>query len=66
MLDIVDSINESILANNHALVSFYVVSMFQNIDNKFSLKSVKDVLLFYRLMARHSGLTCFVTMLTLP
>ena len=66
MLDIVDSINESILANNHALVSFYVVNMFQDIDNKFSLKSVKDVLLFYRLMVRHRGLTCFVPMLTLP
>ena len=45
MLDIIDSINESVLANNHVLVSFEVVNMFPNIDDKSGLKIVKSVLL---------------------
>ena len=45
MFDIIDSINESVLTDNHVLVSFDVVNMFPNIDNKSGLKSVKDVLL---------------------
>ena len=45
MSDIVDSISESVLADNHVLVSFDVVNMFPNIDNKLGLKSVKNVLL---------------------
>ena len=42
MLDITD---ESVLADNHVLVSFDMVNMFPNIDNKSDLKSIKDVLL---------------------
>lgn len=45
MLYIIDTINKSVLAHNHVLVSFDVVSMFPVIDNKWSLKTVKDVLL---------------------
>ena len=45
MLNIIDSINGSVLADKHVLVSFDVVNMFPNIDNKSGLKSVKDVLL---------------------
>ena len=45
MLNIIHSINKSILANNYVLVSFHVVNMFQNIDNKSDLKSIKDALL---------------------
>ena len=37
MLNIIDSINESILANNYVLVSFDVVNMFPDIDNKSDL-----------------------------
>ena len=44
MLDIINSINESILSENHVLGSFNVVNMFSNIDNKSSLESVKDTL----------------------
>ena len=44
MSDIIDSINEPILNDNHFLVSFDGISMFPNIDNKSSLKSVKDAL----------------------
>ena len=43
MLDIIGSINEPVLANNHVLVSFDVVIMFPNIDNKSGLKIVKGV-----------------------
>ena len=42
MLDIIDKINESDLADKHVLVSFDVVHMFPNINNKPNLKSVKD------------------------
>ena len=45
MLDIINSINEFILAHNHIIVSFDVFNMFANIDNKSGLKSVKDVFL---------------------
>ena len=45
MLDIINSINEFILAHNHIIVSFVVFNMFANIDNKSGLKSVKDVFL---------------------
>ena len=45
VLDIIDSINESLLADSHVLVSFDMVSIFPNIDNKSDLKSIKDVLL---------------------
>ena len=45
MLDIIDSTIESVLTDNHVLVSFDVVNMFPNIDNKSGLKNVKDVLL---------------------
>ena len=34
MLDITDSISETILADKHVLVSFDVVDMFPNTDNK--------------------------------
>ena len=44
ILDIIDSINESVLSDNHVLGSFNVVNMFSNIDNKSSLESVMDVL----------------------
>ena len=42
MLDIIDKINESVLADKHVLVSFDVVNMFPNTDNKPNLESVKD------------------------
>ena len=42
MLDIIDKINESVLADKHVLVCFDVAHMFPNIDNKPNLKSVKD------------------------
>ena len=45
MLDIIDSINESVLADNYVLVNFDVVNMLPNIDNKSGLKNDKDVLL---------------------
>ena len=50
MLHIIDNISESVLADNHVLVSFHVVNIFPNIDNKSILvlkmtKSIKDVLL---------------------
>ena len=45
MLYIIDIINKSVLSHNHVLVSFDVVSMFPVIDNKWGLKTVKDVLL---------------------
>ena len=44
MLDITYSMNESVLPDKHVLVSFVVVNMFSNIDNKSGLKSIKDVL----------------------
>ena len=39
MLDIIGNIDESVLADNHVLISFDVINMFPNIDNKFGLKS---------------------------
>ena len=44
MLDIIDSINESVLADNHVLVNFKMVNMLPNVENKSGLKSVKDAL----------------------
>ena len=45
MLGIIDSINESVLTDNHVLLDFDVANMFPNIDNKSGLKSVQDALL---------------------
>ena len=58
MLDIIDSINESLLAVSHVLVSFDMVSMFPNIDSKSGLKSVKDVLLDNNFNALEICLIC--------
>ena len=44
MLNIIDSTDKSFLANKYLLVSFNVVNMFPNIDNRSDLKSVKDVI----------------------
>ena len=44
MLDIVDDINKSVLSENCVLVSFDVVNMFPNIDNKSGLLRVKETL----------------------
>ena len=41
MLEIIDNINKSMLSENCVLVSFDVVNMFPNIDNKSGLLSVK-------------------------
>ena len=44
MLEIIDNINKSVLSENCVLVSFDVVNMFPNIDNKSGLLSVKESL----------------------
>ena len=44
MLKIIDNINKSRLSENCVLVSFDVVNMFPNIDNKSGLLSVKEAL----------------------
>ena len=44
MLDIIDNINKSVLNDKCVLVSFDVVNMFPNIDNKSGLSSVKNIL----------------------
>ena len=44
MLEIIDNINKSTLSENCVLVSFDVVNMFPNIDNKSGLLSVKKAL----------------------
>ena len=43
MLDIIDNINKSVLNGKCVLVSFDVVNMFPNIDNKSGLSSVKNI-----------------------
>ena len=45
MLGIIDSINEPVLTDNQVLVSFDVIKMFPNIDNKSDLISLNDDLL---------------------
>ena len=42
MLDIIDRINESVLTDNHVLVSFAVVNMFPDIEYESGLESRKD------------------------
>ena len=44
MLEIIDDINKSVLCENCVLVSFDVVNMFPNIDNKSGSLSVKEAL----------------------
>ena len=44
MLEIIDDINKSVLYENCVLLSFDVVNMFPNIDNKSVLLSVKEEL----------------------
>ena len=44
MLEIIDDINKSMLSENCVLVSFDVVNMLPNIDNKSSVLSVKEAL----------------------
>ena len=44
MLEIIDDVNKSVLSENCVLVSFDVVNMFPNIDNKSGLLSVKEAL----------------------
>ena len=44
MLEIIDNINKSMLPKNCILVSFDVVNMFPNMDNKSGLLSVKEAL----------------------
>ena len=44
MLEIIDNINKSMLSENCVLVSFDMVNMFSNIDNKPGLLSVKEAL----------------------
>ena len=44
MLEIIDDINKSVSSENCVLVSFDVVNMFPNIDNKSGLLSVKEAL----------------------
>ena len=44
MLEIIDDINKSALPENCVLVSFDVVNMFPNIDNKSGVLSVKEAL----------------------
>ena len=41
MLEIIDNINKSMLSKNCVLVSFDMMNMFPNIDNKSVLLSVK-------------------------
>ena len=44
MLDIIDDVNKFMLSENCVLVSFDLVNMFLNIDNKYSFLSVKEAL----------------------
>ena len=44
MLDIVDDINKSVLPENYVLVSFDVLNMFPQVDNKSGLLSVNEAL----------------------
>ena len=44
MLDVIDDVNKSMVSENCVLVSFDVVNIFPNIDNKSSLLSVKEAL----------------------
>ena len=44
MLEIIDDINKPVLSENSVLVSFDVMNMFPNIDNKSGLLSVKEAL----------------------
>ena len=44
MLDVIDDISKSMLSENCVLVSFDVVNIFPDIDNKSSLLSVKEAL----------------------
>ena len=44
MLDVIDDVSKSMLSENCVLVSFDVVNIFPDIDNKFSLLSVKEAL----------------------
>ena len=50
MLVIIDSINESVLADNHVLVIFNVVSIFPNTDNMSGLKVLRIFCLITILM----------------
>ena len=45
LLDIIDNINSMFLHTNAILLSFDIVKMFPNIDNKSGLDAVKSVLL---------------------
>ena len=45
LLDIIDNINSMFLPANAILISFDIVNMFPNIDNKSGLDDVKSVLL---------------------
>ena len=42
MLEIIDGMNKFMLSENCVLVSFDVVNMFPNIDNKSGLLSIKE------------------------
>ena len=44
MLEIIDDINQSVLYENCVSVTFHVVNMFPNIDNKSGLLTVKEAL----------------------
>ena len=44
MLDVIDDVSKSMVSENCVLVSFDVVNIFPNIDNKSSLLSVKEAL----------------------
>ena len=44
MLDVIDDVSKSMLSENCVLVSFDVVNIFPDIDNKSSLLSVKEAL----------------------
>ena len=45
MLEIIDQLHEFVLTDNFVLVSFDVVNMFPNIDDRSGLKSVKNILI---------------------
>ena len=45
MLEIIDQLNEFVLTDNFALVSFDAVNMFPSIDNRPGLESVKNILI---------------------
>ena len=50
MLETIDNINKSMMSDNFVLVSFDVVNMFPNIDNKSDLLGVKEALTIVILM----------------